>query len=142
MPKLQGISHIDFTVSDGEASAAWWQDVMGFAVVKRWRGNSFDAITLMHPSGLVVSVITHDIPGSDVFDERRIGLDHIAFQVADGDELQQWLAHLDANGVTHSGIAHMSYGPTLVFRDPTTSNSNSSLPHLRSAQGDLSPRRT
>jgi glyoxylase I family protein len=91
---------------------------MGFTVVSRWRGDSFDVITLMHPSGLVVSVMTHDVAGSGAFDERRIGLDHIAFQVADRDELQRWMAHLEAKGVAQSGIADMSYGPTLVFRDP------------------------
>ncbi len=118
MPELKGFSHIDLTVSDRERAAAWWQDVMGFTVVSRWRGDSFDVITLMHPSGLVVSVMTHDTPGSGAFDERRIGLDHIAFQVADRDELQRWAAHLEAKGVAQSGIADMSYGPTLVFRDP------------------------
>ncbi|OBA83082.1 hypothetical protein A9W99_09185 [Mycobacterium sp. 1164966.3] len=118
MPELEGFSHIDLTVSDRERSAAWWQDVMGFTIAKRWRGDSFDVITLMHPSGLVVSVMTHDAPESAAFDERRIGLDHIAFQVADRAELQRWEEHLEANGVAHSGIADMPYGPTLVFRDP------------------------
>jgi glyoxylase I family protein len=118
MPELKGFSHIDLTVSDRERAAAWWQDVMGFTAVSRWRGDSFDAITLMHPSGLVVSVMTHDVPASGAFDERRIGLDHIAFQVADRDELQRSAAHLEAKGVTQSGIADMSYGPVLVFREP------------------------
>ena len=27
--------------------------------------------------------MTHDMPGNGAFDERRIGLDHVAFQVAD-----------------------------------------------------------
>jgi catechol-2,3-dioxygenase len=118
MPELKGFSHIDLTVSDRERAAAWWQDVMGFTVVSRWRGDSFDVITLMHPSGLVVSVMTHDLAGSGAFDERRIGLDHIAFQVADRDELQRWMAHLEAKGVAQSGVADISYRPTLVFRDP------------------------
>ena len=118
MPELKGFSHIDLTVSDRERAATWWQDVMGFTVVSRWRGDSFDVITLMHPCGLVVSVMTHDVPVCRAFDERRIGLDHIAFQVADRDELERWAARLEAKGVTHSGIADMSYGPTLVFRDP------------------------
>jgi glyoxylase I family protein len=118
VPELNGFSHIDLTVSDRERAAAWWRDVMGFTVVSRWRGDSFDVITLMHPSGLVVSVMTHDIPESGAFDERRIGLDHIAFQVAGRDELRRWVAHLEAKGVVHSGVADMSYGPTLVFRDP------------------------
>ncbi len=118
MPELEGFSHINLTVSDRERAAAWWHDVMGFTVVSRWRGDTFDVSTLMHPSGLVVSVVAHDAPEGGVFDERRIGLDHLAFQVADRDELQRWVAHLDANGVAHTGIADMSYGPTLVFRDP------------------------
>ena len=48
----------------------------------------------------------------------RAGLDPIAFRVEDRDELQRWAAHLEAKGVAQSGIADMSYGPTLVFRDP------------------------
>ena len=42
MPELQGISHIDLTVSDCEAAAAWWQDVMGFTLVNRSRGETFE----------------------------------------------------------------------------------------------------
>ncbi len=37
MPELKGFSHIDLTVSDRDRAAAWWQDVMGFTVVSRWR---------------------------------------------------------------------------------------------------------
>jgi catechol-2,3-dioxygenase len=118
MPELKGFSHIDLTVSDRERAAAWWQDVMGFSVVNRSRGASWDVVTLVHPSGLVVSVMTHDVPLSDSFDERRVGLDHLAFRVADQSELERWITHLDAKGVPHSGIVDMGFGPTLVFRDP------------------------
>jgi catechol-2,3-dioxygenase len=118
MPELEGFSHIDLTVSDRERAAAWWQDVMGFSVVNRSRGQSWEVITLVHPSGLVVSVMTHDVPLSDSFDERRVGLDHLAFRVADQSELERWITHLDAKGVPHSGIVDMGFGPTLVFRDP------------------------
>ena len=52
------------------------------------------------------------------FDEQRVSLDHLAFSVADRDELQRWVTHLEAHGVTHSGILDIGYGPTLVFRDP------------------------
>jgi catechol-2,3-dioxygenase len=91
---------------------------MGFSVVNRSRGQSWEVITLVHPSGLVVSVMTHDVPLSDSFDERRVGLDHLAFRVADQSELERWITHLDAKGVPHSGIVDMGFGPTLVFRDP------------------------
>ncbi len=118
MPKLKGFAHIDLTVSDREGAAIWWQDVMGFTIVHRSRGDSFDCVSLVHPSGLVVSVVSHDEPVSGEFDERRVGLDHLSFEVADPQELRRWLTHLEAKGVAHSGIADMWYGPTLVFRGP------------------------
>jgi catechol 2,3-dioxygenase-like lactoylglutathione lyase family enzyme len=118
MPELKGFSHVDLTVSDRERAAAWWQDVMGFTLVNRLRGNSFDVLSLVHPAGLVVSVMTHDLPVSGAFDERRVGLDHLAFEVADRAELERWATHLDTKGVAHSGLIDIGFGPTLVFRDP------------------------
>ena len=116
MPELMGISHIDLTVSD---AAAWWQDVVGFTLVHRTGGETFETRSLVHPSGVAVTVMTHDgTPETGAFDERRVGLDHLAFRVADLDELRRWVTHLDAKGVTHSGIIDIGYGPTVVFRDP------------------------
>jgi len=119
MPEHLGISHIDLTVLDCERAADWWQDVMGFTLVHRTSGETFETRSLVHPSGVAVTVMTHDgTPELGAFDERRVGLDHLAFRVADRDELQRWVSHLDAKGVTHSGIIDIGYGPTLVFRDP------------------------
>ncbi len=118
MPELMGFSHIDLTVSDRARAATWWQEVMEFALINRFHGQSWDVTTLVHPSGLVVSVMSHDAPLGDVFDERRVGLDHLAFRVADRHELERWVSHLDAKGVAHSGIVDMGFGPTFVFRDP------------------------
>lgn len=119
MPEHMGISHIDLTVLDCERAADWWQDVMGFTLVHRTSGETFETRSLVHPSGVAVTVMTHDgTPELGAFDERRVGLDHLAFRVADRDELQRWVSHLDAKGVTHSGIIDIGYGPTLIFRDP------------------------
>ena len=119
MPQIMGFSHVELTVSDCARSAAWWEEVLGFKVVNRHVGDAFVVNAMVHPSGAVVDVMTHDATGSlEAFDERRIGLDHLSFQVADRDELHQWVAHLDANGVVHSGIIDIGYGPTVVFRDP------------------------
>jgi hypothetical protein len=38
--------------------------------------------------------------------------------VADAVELQNWVAHFDEKGVSHTGIIDTGYGPTVVFRDP------------------------
>jgi catechol-2,3-dioxygenase len=114
-----GISHIDLTVTDYERTARWYEDVLGFALLNKHRDETFDATTMIHSSGAIVNLQTHHTTErSDVFDERRVGLDHLAFRVADRDELQQWVSHFDAMGVGHSGIIDAPHGPTLVFRDP------------------------
>ena len=118
MPDLVGYSHLDLTVTDGERSARWWQDIMGFELVNRFRGPSFSGWSLMHPTGLVVSVMTHDDGPTEPFSERRVGLDHLSFHVADRAELERWIDHLDASGVEHSVIIEYHFGPTVVLRDP------------------------
>jgi hypothetical protein len=51
----------------------------------------------------------HQLEG-DVFDEFRIGLDHIAFGCASREELESWLARPDALGIEHGEILDRSYG--------------------------------
>jgi glyoxylase I family protein len=118
VPELMGFSHIDLTVSNGEKSAEWWQKVLGFLLMTRAEGETFDVWNLRHPSGVVVSVMTHQETQHEEFDERRVGLDHFSLQVADREELERWVEHLDGCGVPHSGIIDAKWGPTVVFRDP------------------------
>ncbi|MCX5042420.1 VOC family protein [Aldersonia sp. NBC_00410] len=118
MPALKGISHVELTVTDLDRAAAWWHDIMGFTPVHRGGGETYQNRDLVHPTGVVVSVKTHDEPLTSVFDERCIGLDHISFEVADRDEMLRWLTHLDEMGVAHSGIKETPLGPLVVFRDP------------------------
>ena len=55
---------------------------------------------------------------AEPFDERRAGLDHVAFGVADRTELETWSARLDELGIAHSPIKDDHYGSGLSFRDP------------------------
>ena len=60
-------------------------------------------------------------PAGDRFDEARIGLDHLSFQVAGRDELERAARLLDERGVprgevTDLGAAFGLY--VLAFRDP------------------------
>jgi catechol-2,3-dioxygenase len=119
MPRLLGISHVDLTVSDCDRSAQWWQDVVGFTLVNSVHEATFECRSMIHPSGVAVTLMTHSATaGFGAFDERRVGLDHLAFQVTDVEELKRWVSHLDANGISHSGIIDVGYGSTVVFRDP------------------------
>ena len=62
----------------------------------------------------------HQFPDGrpEPFDERRVGLDHVAFACQDRAELEQWEARLGTLGVANGGIVDASYGSGLSFRDP------------------------
>ena len=79
---------------------------------------TYQSRAMIHPSGIAVTVMTHDATAeSGAFDEQRVGLDHLAFRVADQDELERWAAHFDAVGFRHTGIIDTGFGPTGRGRD-------------------------
>ena len=57
-------------------------------------------------------------PLPDTFDERRVGLDHLAFTCSNRAELEQWQQRLDELGIKHGGIVDAGDGSGLSFRDP------------------------
>jgi catechol-2,3-dioxygenase len=59
-----------------------------------------------------------DLHSSDPFDERRPGLDHLAFGCGDHAELEAWAGRLDALGIPNGGVVDAAYGSGLSFRDP------------------------
>ncbi len=59
-----------------------------------------------------------DLASSDPFDERRPGLDHLAFVCISRSELEEWERHLNELGITNGGIVDAPYGSGLSFRDP------------------------
>ena len=52
------------------------------------------------------------------FDERRIGLDHLAFACRSRGDLEAWEIRLDEVGVANGGIVDADYGSGLSCRDP------------------------
>ncbi|MDN5790454.1 MAG: VOC family protein [Micrococcales bacterium] len=118
-PALTGISHLDLSVSDVEVSAAWYEQVFGFTRVRRVDLPSRTMVVLISPgTGLVVGLNAHAARPDGPFDERRVGLDHVGFAVAERGDLDAWEAHLTAHGVEHSPVADTGSGAALVFRDP------------------------
>jgi catechol-2,3-dioxygenase len=59
-----------------------------------------------------------DLRSADPFDERRPGLDHLAFGCANRSELQEWESRLNELGISNGGIVDAPYGSVLSFRDP------------------------
>jgi glyoxylase I family protein len=121
MPDLNGFAHLDLTVNDLQGSLDWWRDVMGFQPVYAFTGDGFVGHAVGHPSGMFIGLMQFDGSEADRFDERRVGLDHLSFAVSDREELDRWAVHLDAHGVTNSGVADTPVGSVLTFRDPDNS---------------------
>ncbi len=121
---IKGIHHLGLTVLDVEASARWYERVLGFR-----RDGSYAApdgarrkIFLRHDGfGVRLGLTQHRDTRAETFDETRVGLDHLAFAVGHRRELDTWAARLLAAGVAHSPVAPANSIPgafVLVFRDP------------------------
>ena len=116
---FKGISHFDLSVSDVNASAAWYEQVLGLRRLKHTELPTRTMIVLFHKaSGLVIGLLQHQGTPDEPFDERRVGLDHVGFAVETREELDTWQAHLAALGVEHSPVEDTDAGTALVFRDP------------------------
>ena len=121
MPEFGSVSHLDLSVSDVEASASWYCEVLGLRRLSRVDLDNRIMIVLGHKaSGLIIGLNQHHEPAADRFDERRPGLDHVGFAVADRADLDTWQARLADLGVEHSPVqdAPSGSGTALVFRDP------------------------
>jgi catechol 2,3-dioxygenase-like lactoylglutathione lyase family enzyme len=117
-PEINGFGHIDLTVTDVERSARWWEDVLGFKLINTRETPDFKLWSVIHPCGFFIGLMSHSNPASDRFDERAVGLDHLALRVPDRAALEAWAQHLDDHGIAHSGVLEELAGPVIVFRDP------------------------
>ena len=118
MPTFPAINHVALTVRDLDRSVPWYTRLLDAAPVLDEDTGPFRHV-VWNLDGTLLGL--HQFPeGSDAqpFDERRPGLDHVAFGCVDRDELLTWRARLDALDVVHGGIVDAPYGSGLSFRDP------------------------
>jgi glyoxylase I family protein len=120
------VHHVALTVTDLDASRAWYQRLLDAEPVidedvpaLPGHHDGFHHTIFVLRSGVILALHTH--PGSDRvlrFDELRPGLDHVGFSCLDRGELERLQARLDDLGIKHSGIAEDALGYGLSFRDP------------------------
>lgn len=124
---ITGIHHFSPTVSDVEASAAWYEKVFSMFRVPvtfphHEREETGYAVMLIDPvSGLGIGLHHNTSNQGETFDEARTGLDHIGLKVPSREALDAWVAKLDGLGIEHSGVRDITDPvpfSTLVFRDP------------------------
>lgn len=114
------ISHVAVTVSDLDRSVAWYRALVGTDPVLDEDTDAGFHHTVFLVGGTLIGLhgFPDGVPAGDTFDARRLGLDHIAFGVADRTELDAWRDRLDDLGVAHGDVVEAHYGSGLSFRDP------------------------
>jgi glyoxylase I family protein len=118
MPQFPTITHVALTVSDLTRSVPWYEQLFDSKPVLDEDTGVFHHVVWQVGETLVglhqFSDLADDLP----FNERRLGLDHLAFACASRNELEQWGDRLDELGVRHGGVVDAPYGSGLSFRDP------------------------
>lgn len=133
-PRLNGSTHINLTVTDIDRSTAWYARVFGFVVVNDVTPPDYDFRfrTLVHPQSFASVVLGAVKDGAikdgavkdgavpDRFDEHRVGLHHLGYHVPQRADLDEWVRHLDAIDVPHSGVTASAHeaGAQIWLRDP------------------------
>lgn len=121
MPAITGTSHVALTVRDLDTSAPWYSRLLGTAEAVRATSpdGAFSVAYLMEPaSGLLLGLVQHAKTEPEPYSERRPGLDHLSFAVADSTALEQWKTRLNELGIENGGIEDQPFGAGLTFRDP------------------------
>lgn len=136
-----GFAHIRLTVTDIVRSRAFYESVFGFEPLLE--APSADAAPDLHDEnwylfGGVIYQFAGGLFGlrpvadaDDRFNEDRVGLDHLAFAVADQAALEHAVGVLDEHGVAHAGIKDIGMGWILEFRDPDNNALELSAPKPR-----------
>ena len=102
---------------------AWYQEVLGFERHSEVEGDTFRPTRMRHPRLRDhVTLTEHQQGGGSRFDERRIGLDHLALAVGDLDELQVWKRRFEERGVAHSEIKETGPGASMITLRDTPEN--------------------
>ncbi len=115
---VTALSHVSLTVSDLEASKAWYADVLSWSEQASGRSDTTSFSYGVLPGGISVVLRQHDTPESSPFDERRAGLDHLSFTVSDVTDLNDIERVLKERGGRYTPIVQHSYAYQLTFRDP------------------------
>jgi catechol-2,3-dioxygenase len=112
-PSVTGQVVVILTVTDAAASATWYEALLGACETSRYgeAGGPMQVVIgepSVRPGTVLVSRVES---GSDIFDEKRVGLDHLEFLVGSRAELDRWVDHLNHLGVEHSGVKEARLQP-------------------------------
>ncbi|HEX3621921.1 MAG TPA: VOC family protein [Acidimicrobiales bacterium] len=120
MTEVLGYHHLSLSVTDLGKSTEWYQQVLGLELVAEIEGQGFRRNRLRAAgSGVTLTLTAHDHEWGEPFDERRPGLDHVAFAVGSGQDVEALKGEFDRLGVISSEVKSTQPGTALItLRDP------------------------
>ena len=118
MTDFPALAHVAVTVSNLDNSVDWYGRLFGAEPVLDEDTGPFRHVVWALGGTLLGLHQFPDLASAEAFNERRPGLDHIAFACADRTELGTWAARLDELGIAHGEIKDAGYGSGVSFRDP------------------------
>jgi glyoxylase I family protein len=119
MAELQGYHHVSLSVSDLGKSAEWYRQTLGFETTAEIEGDGFRRTRLRAGNGLTLTLTAHEQQPGGPFDEHRIGVDHIAFNVGGTEAVQELKGRFEELGVVHSDVKQPASGNAMItLRDP------------------------
>jgi catechol-2,3-dioxygenase len=118
MAEFPTITHVALTVTDLDRSIPWYEALFGSKPVLDEDTGPFRHVVWLVGGTLVGLHQFPDLKDAGQFDERRVGLDHLAFGCTSHKELEDWERRLNELGIAHGGVVDAPYGSGLSFRDP------------------------
>ena len=124
------VNHLTLTVTDRDRSRDFYTSVLGFQFLME-----FGPKYLLSNGSVILALNLSPDPAhaitDDKFDENRVGLDHVSFNVGSHDVLVQALQLFDERGISHGEIKDLAdlglY--VLAFRDPDNIQLELTAPH-------------
>jgi catechol 2,3-dioxygenase-like lactoylglutathione lyase family enzyme len=118
MSTFPSLTHVAVTVTDLSVSVPWYTRLFGAEPVLDEDTGPFRHVVYAIGNNLFG---LHHFPGGveqTPFTPYRPGLDHIAFGVADREELEKWQQRLIELGLEPGKIVDAHYGSGLALKDP------------------------
>lgn len=124
------VNHITLTVTDRDRAREFYTSVLGFQFLME-----FGPKYLLSNGHVILALNLSPDPAraitNDQFDENRVGLDHVSFNVGSHEVLEQASQVFDERGISHGEIKDLAdlgiY--VMAFRDPDNIQLELTAPH-------------
>ena len=124
------VNHITLTVTDLDQAREFYTGLLGFKFLME-----FGPKYLLSNGSVILALNLSPDPAhaiaNDKFDENRVGLDHVSFNVSSHAILEQAAQMFDARGISHGEIKDLGdlgiY--VMAFRDPDNIQLELTAPH-------------